>query len=172
MPDDKDAAPLGDDRETEGQPEESEKERLDRELIELLNELRVVLPGVQVLFAFLLTVPFSQGFQTMTQLQRNVYYVAFLCATAATILLISPTSYHRIMFRKGDKEQMIRTSNGLALAGTVFIALAMSSAVFVITDRLFAPTVGAVAAGISALVFVLLWYGLPLYRRARRSGRP
>ena len=170
--DERDGPVLGKDRETEGEPGESEKERLDRELIELLNELRVVLPGVQVLFAFLLTVPFSQGFQTMTSLQRNVYFVAFLAATAATILLISPTSYHRIMFRKGDKERMIRTSNGLALAGTGFIALAMSSAVFVITDRLFAPTAGAVTAAVAALVFVLLWYGLPLYRLARRSGQP
>ena len=78
---------------------EGEKERRDRELIELLNELRVALPGVQVLFAFLLTVPFSNGFSRMTDLQRNVYFVSFLCATVATILLIAPSTYHRIQFR-------------------------------------------------------------------------
>ena len=80
---------------------EDEKGRRDRELIELLNELRVAMPGVQVLFAFLLIVPFSSGYPKMTGLQRDVYFVAFLCAAVATILLIAPSAHHRLRFRGG-----------------------------------------------------------------------
>src|SRR5438093_7923415 len=89
--------------------DEGNKQRVNRELIELLNELRVVLPGVQVLFAFLLTVPFSNGFSRMTDVQRNVYFVAFVATTIATILFIAPSTYHRIQFRQGDKERMLFT---------------------------------------------------------------
>ena len=95
-------------------------EDLDRELIELLNELRVVLPGVQVLFAFLLAVPFSSGWTRVTDLQRDVFFLAFICTAAASILLIAPSAYHRLRWREGDKEQMLRTSNRLAIAGTTF----------------------------------------------------
>jgi Family of unknown function (DUF6328) len=154
-----------DKRKTQGERGESEKERVDRELIELLNELRVVLPGVQVLFAFLLTVPFSNGFPKMTGLQRDVFFVSFLGTTVATILLIAPTTYHRIRFRRGDKERMLRTSNVLALAGTVFLAVAMACALFVITDILFGVGIAALVAAMAALAFVGLWYGLPLYRQ-------
>ncbi len=157
--------------ESVGEPGESEKQRVDRELIELLNELRVVLPGVQVLFAFLLTVPFSNGFSRMTDLQRNVYFVSFLCATVATILLIAPSTYHRIQFRRGGKERMVRTSNTLAIAGTAFLALAMAAAVFVITDVLFREMAAGIVAGLAAASFIGLWYGLPLSRRlAERQG--
>src|SRR5438445_13719808 len=98
------------------QPQEGEKQRVDRELIELLNELRVALPGVQVLFAFLLIVPFSQGFAKVSSAQRAVFFAAFLCTAIATALLIAPSSYHRIHFRRHDKERMLITSNRLALA--------------------------------------------------------
>src|SRR6266496_6776712 len=94
-------------KERSGEPGEDEKTRRDRELIELLNELRVVLPGVQVLFAFLLTVPFSNGYSKMTGSQRDVYFIALLCAAVATILLIAPSTYHRILFRKGEKRQLL-----------------------------------------------------------------
>ena len=103
---------------------ESEKERLDRELIELLNELRVALPGVQVLFAFLLIVPFSQRFPQMTNIQRDVYFAAVLCTTMSAILLIAPTSMHRIQWRQREKDQLLETSNKLAILGTAFLALA------------------------------------------------
>ena len=160
--------------ESVGEPGESEKQRVDRELIELLNELRVVLPGVQVLFAFLLTVPFSNGFTRMTELQRDVYFVSFLSATMATILLIAPSTYHRIQFRRGGKERMVRTSNTLAIAGTAFLALAMAAAVFVITDVLFHDVAAGIVSGLAAAAAVALWYGLPLYRRLveRRGGSP
>jgi predicted neutral ceramidase superfamily lipid hydrolase len=147
--------------------EESKDERLDRELIEFLNELRVALPGVQVLFAFLLTVPFTQRFGETTEIQRDVYFAAFLCAAVATVLLIAPSAYHRIRFRQHDKEQMLRTANRLAIAGTVFLALAMTATVFVITDVLFGSAATAITTAVAAGLFLWFWYALPLSRRLR-----
>jgi hypothetical protein len=147
--------------------DEDRDERLDRELIEFLNELRVVLPGVQVLFAFLLTVPFSNGWKQITDLQRDVYFLSLLCATAATILLISPSTYHRLRWRAHDKNQMLATANRLAIAGTVFLALAMAGALFLIGDVLFDALWAGIVAGIAAAAFAWFWYGLPLSRRAR-----
>ena len=141
-----------------------EKGRRDRELMELLNELRVALPGVQVLFAFLLTVPFTQRFSDITSLQRNVFFAAFLSAATATAFLIAPTAYHRIRFREGDKERMLKTANVLAIIGTVFLALAIVCVVFVITDIMFGGFVPALVTALAAGLFVALWYGLPLYR--------
>jgi len=140
---------------------------LDRELIELLNELRVALPGVQVLFAFLLIVPFSNGWDDVTELQRYVYFVAFLCAAAASALLIAPTAYHRLRWREGDKEHMLVTANRLAIAGTVFLAAGMTATVFLITDLLFSVGWAGLAAGLVGGGFVWLWYGLPLVRTLR-----
>src|SRR5918996_1213051 len=103
---------------------EDRKERLDRELIELLNELRVAIPGVQVLFAFLLTVPFTQRFGDVSEFQKTVYFVTLLCAAAASAFLIAPSAYHRLRFRQRDKHQMVVTSNRLAIVGLAFLALA------------------------------------------------
>jgi hypothetical protein len=151
-----------------GQKDESKDERLDRELIELLNELRVALPGVQVLFAFMLTVPFSQRFPELTDLQRDAYFAAFLCATTAVALLISPTAMHRIEFRARDKERMIVTANRFAIAGTIALAAAMSLVVFVITDVLFGTTWASFVTAAVVLIFVALWYVLPLKRRLEK----
>ena len=148
---------------------ENESERLDRELIELLNELRVALPGVQVLFAFLLIVPFSQRFPQMTALQRDVYFAAVLCTSIATILLIAPTALHRIEWRARDKDWMLKASNVLAIAGTVFLALSMTAVVFLITDVLFAAGVAALVAGAVGGLCALLWFAVPLWRRAVAS---
>jgi Family of unknown function (DUF6328) len=151
------------------QPDEDEKERVDRELIELLNELRVALPGVQVLFAFLLTVPFSQQFDDITTAQRGAYFVAFLSAALGVALLIAPSAYHRIQFRKGDKLRMLFTSNRLVLVGMGFVAISMTGVVFVITDILFGvPTASVLTAAIAGW-FVWFWYGLPLTRRIEQD---
>jgi Family of unknown function (DUF6328) len=147
--------------------DESKQERLDRELIELLNELRVALPGVQVLFAFLLGVPFTQRFGQVSDLQKDVYFLTFLCAAFATALLIAPSAYHRIDWRRGDKEHLLVVSNRLVISGTVFLALAISGSVFVVTDMLFNATGAAAVAAATAGVFGWLWYGLPLLRRTR-----
>ncbi len=142
-------------------------EDLDRELIELLNELRVVLPGVQVLFAFLLAVPFANGWTRVTALQRDVFFVAFLATAAASILLIAPSSYHRLRWREGDKEQMLETSNRLAIGGTVFLAVGMTAVVFLITDILFKAPWAALTTALIGGGFAWFWYGLPLIRDVR-----
>jgi Flp pilus assembly protein TadB len=147
--------------------DEDRGERLDRELIELLNELRVALPGVQVLFGFLLTVPFSQGWQRVTETERRVFFVTFICTAIATALLIAPSAQHRILWRAHDKEALLRRANALALAGTVFLAGAVTCAVWVVTDVIYKQTLTAVAtAGIAGLL-AWIWFASPLIRRAR-----
>jgi hypothetical protein len=146
---------------------EDEKQRVDRELIELLNELRVALPGVQVLFAFLLIVPFSNGFPKMTSVQRDVYFVAFACATLSAILLIAPTAHHRLRFRAREKEQLLFRANRLAIG---FLAAAMSAVVFVITDVIFQEPWAALLSVVAAAVFAWIWYVVPLSRRFSDQG--
>jgi heme/copper-type cytochrome/quinol oxidase subunit 2 len=148
---------------------ESKDERLDRELIELLNELRVALPGVQMLFGFLLAVPFTQKFAAITTTQRHVYFATFMSTAFATIFFIAPTAYHRLRFRQHDKEQLVRTSNALTIVGTAFLALALAGAVFVVSDLVFKATVTAIATAVTAGALGLLWYALPGYRRLRES---
>jgi hypothetical protein len=140
---------------------------LNRELIELLNELRVALPGVQVLFAFLLAVPFANGWNRVTHFQRDVFFVAFMCTAAATILLIAPSTYHRLRWREHDKEHMLVTANRLTIAGTAFLALAIISVVLLISDLLFSLgwAIGVTVA--TALAFGWFWYGLALRRQAK-----
>ena len=153
------------------EPGEGERERVNRELIELLNELRVALPGVQVLFAFLLTLPFTPRFEDVTQAQKGAYVVAFLAAALGVALLIAPSSYHRLRFRKGDKTRMLFTSNKLVIAGMGFVALAMTGVVFVITDVLFGvPAASGVTAAIAGW-FLWFWYGLPILRDYEESAR-
>jgi hypothetical protein len=147
--------------------EKRSKEDLDRELIELLNELRVALPGVQVLFAFLLAVPFANGWRRVTNFQRDVFFVAFLCTAAATILLIAPSAYHRLRWREHDKEHMLVLANRLTIAGTGFLAAAMVAAVLLITDLLFSFWWAILTTSVVAVGFAWFWYGLALLRRAR-----
>ena len=143
---------------------ESEKERLDRNLAELLQELRVAIPGVQVLFAFLLVVPFNQRFADITNFQRTIYFVTLLLATAATVCLIAPTAHHRIEFRAQDKRRIIFAANRLAITGLVVLALAMTGAVLLITDLLYRSTTVVIVAAVVALVFALLWFAWPVKR--------
>lgn len=143
------------------------KDRRDRELIELLNELRVALPGVQVLFAFLLTVPFSQRFVDLTGSQKVVYFLALLFASGASAFLIAPTAYHRIQFREGDKEKMLEFSNLFAVIGLILLALAISTAVTLITGFIFTGALVPVVVAANALLFVVLWFVVPAYRRNR-----
>ena len=150
--------------------QEDHGERLDRELIELLNGLRVVLPGVQVLFAFLLTVPFTQRFERLTAGEQTAYFAAFACTTIASILLIAPSAYHRVRWRQRDKERLLRTSNAFAIAGIAFLGLAVTAVVFVVTALLYATWWAALVSGLAAGLLVWCWYGLPLWRRLR-DGR-
>jgi hypothetical protein len=149
--------------------EESEKERLDRNLEQLLGELRVALPGVQVLFAFLLVVPFNQRFADITSFQQTVYFVTLLCATAACACLIAPTAHHRIEFRGRDKERIVFGGNRLAIIGLTLLATAMTGAITLVTDFLYGPTTTAIAAALVALVFAVLWYAIPIRRLVARD---
>jgi amino acid transporter len=144
--------------------DETAAARLDRNLQELLGELRVILPGVQVLFAFLLVVPFNQRFADITTFQRTTYFVTLLLATIASACLIAPTAHHRIEFRAQDKKRIIFAANRLAVVGLAVLALAMTGAVMLITDFLYqSATVAIVAAGV-ALLFASLWFAWPVKR--------
>jgi hypothetical protein len=149
--------------------DESENERLDRNLEELLGELRVALPGVQVLFAFLLVVPFNQRFADITSFQETVYLATLLCATAACVCLIAPTAHHRIEFRHQDKRWIVFGATRLAIVGLTLLALAMTGAVTFVTDFLYGPTTVAIVAVGVALLFAVLWYAIPIRRLLNRG---
>jgi hypothetical protein len=150
---------------------ETEDERSDRNLLELLNELRVALPGIQILFGFLLIVPFSQRFAEVTPFQEKLYYVVLLLTTIATALLIAPTALHRLLFRRRLKEVIVQDSNRLAIAGLFVLALAITGAVMLITDVLFGAVACAIATIVTGAMFALLWLGLPLTRRVSEPPR-
>jgi hypothetical protein len=146
------------------EPDETEQERLDRNLEQLLGELRVALPGVQVLFAFLLVVPFNQRFADITSFQQTVYFVTLLCATAACACLIAPTAHHRIEFREQDKERIVMGGNRLAIVGLTLLAIAMTGAITLVTDFLYSSKTTTIAAVLVALLFATLWYAVPIRR--------
>ena len=150
----------------ERDPEDEEQsERENRRMIELLQELRVALVGVQVMFAFLLTVPFTQQFSKVTPFQRMVYFVTLLCAAAASAFLIAPTAHHRVLWRRHQKHRLIVLGNTLPLIGLGFVAAAMTGVILLITDVLFEEATVVIVTAASAGLFVALWYLYPLARR-------
>jgi hypothetical protein len=150
--------------------DEDRAERVSRELIELLNELRVALPGVQVLFAFLLAVPFAQGFTHTTDFQRALFFVVMSLTAISLALFIAPSAWHRLRFRQQDKERILQASNKMSIAGLGFLALAMTGAVMLIADFIYSPTLTIVSGVAAAIVYGLLWYVLPLI--GPRGPRP
>jgi Family of unknown function (DUF6328) len=150
--------------------DEDRTERVSRELIELLNELRVALPGVQVLFAFLLAVPFAQGFTRVTDFQRALFFVVMTLTALSAALLIAPSAWHRLRFRQRDKERILRVSNKMSIAGLGSLALAMTGAVMLIADFIYSPTLTIISGIVAGGVFALLWYVLPLL--GPRGPRP
>lgn len=142
-----------------------EQERLNRRLIELLNEIRVAMPGVQVLFGFLLAVPFQQRFAEATTFQRDVYFFTLVASALATALFIAPTAYHRMMFGEGDRPHIIKVGTRLLILGLIALALAMNGAVLLICDVLFGPVTVVVTTVATTSVFVWLWFGMGLLRR-------
>ena len=148
---------------------ESHKERIDRELMELLNELRVALPGVQFLFAFLLVVPFQQRGAELTDFQRDVYFVTLLAAAVATGLLIAPAAQHRVLFRQQDKEALLRRSNRSATLGLTVLAVAIVSAVLLVTDVVFDLTLAWFTAAVVAALLAWWWLAVPFWKRARNQ---
>jgi cation transport ATPase len=147
--------------------EESRDERLDRELEELLQELRIALPGVQILFAFLLVVPFNNRFSETDDLQRNVWFAALLLALGAVACFITPTAYHRIRFRQFDKERLVMTATRLSVVGLVCLATALSASAFFVTGFVFSDRAAAFVTAIAAGVIGGLWFALPLVRKLR-----
>ena len=150
--------------------DETEEERLDRNLGELLQELRVALPGVQVLFAFLLAVPFQQGFEKITEFQKDVYFATLMLTALSAVMLISPTAYHRLTFRYQQKRRLVFYANRFSIAGLVFLALAMTGAIMLVTDVLFGAIATIVATALASLAFSLFWFALPLQRRIRLAA--
>jgi hypothetical protein len=151
---------------------ETPKERIDRNLAELLQELRVALPGVQVLFAFLLILPFNQRFRQVTAFEEKVYFVTLLLAAAAAILFIAPTVHHRLQFRQDVKAEILRDANRSTIAGQAFLAAAMTGVVLLITDFLFSLVLTACVTTVTVAAFGWFWYLVPLRRllRHRRSA--
>jgi amino acid transporter len=147
-------------------PEARERD-LDQEWSELLEEHRVAMPGAQVLFTFLLILPFQNRFQQLTDAQEGLYFVAFLCATIAIVLLITPTASHRIRWRQHDKEVLLRYSTMTSIAALVFLAFAMTASVFLVADFLFRLPTTVVATAVIAALFSWFWFALPILRRLR-----
>jgi VIT1/CCC1 family predicted Fe2+/Mn2+ transporter len=144
---------------------EDDQEQLNRQLSELLQELRVAMPGVQLLFGFLLAAAFNQRFAELDQFQEDVYLATLICSAMASAFFIAPTAYHRIMFQHRDKPQLIRTATRMAIAGLTFLAVAMTGAVLLVTDFLFDRTTTIVVTAVVAAAFAWLWFGLALSRR-------
>ena len=147
--------------------DEDEAERLDRELIELLNEVRVVMPGVQVLFGFLMTVPFQQGFDRIDDFQRIVYFATLLLTAASAACMMAPSAFHRLTFRGRDKPYLVHFGTRLTIVGMALLALAMNGAILLLADMLFHATTVVVVVVASSTLYVTLWFGVALSRRLR-----
>jgi hypothetical protein len=171
--------PMQDAQESKGGKvrDETPLERLDRNLEELTGELRVIVTGVQVLFAFLLIVPFNTGFAHVGRFEQTVYVVTLILAALAAVCTIAPSPLHRLLFRYDDKHYVVFISNRIVIAGLAFLALAMCGALLLVTTKLFGIPAGTLTASLGALPFAVLWFAIPLRRRRmldarqRRSGR-
>jgi predicted membrane channel-forming protein YqfA (hemolysin III family) len=143
------------------------RDELNRELIELLNEVRNGLPGLTVLFAFLLTLPFTSRFDDLTWLQETAYLIAFFATTAAIVLLVTPSIYHRVRWRQRDKDALLRRSNVLAVVGFAFLGVAIVSCVLLVAELVLPTWLGLILTATVALLVLVLWFGMPVSRRVR-----
>jgi hypothetical protein len=151
---------------------ETPKERVDRELGELLEEVRVALPGAQVLLAFLLGVAFTERFTSLSSLQQGIYFATLLLVAAGIALLIAPTAYHRINFRDGGKEQLLHLATDLVIASLGLVVLAVTGVVFLVTDLLYGTAPAVIAAAGTCSWFMFFWLAIPISRRLRRRSTP
>jgi uncharacterized protein DUF6328 len=150
---------------------ETPLERLDRNLEEMTGELRVVVTGVQVLFAFLLIVPFNSGFAHVGRYEQSIYIVTLILAALAAVCTIAPSAQHRFLFRYDDKHHLVFTSNRVVIAGLAFLAAAMCGCLLLVATKLFGVTTGALTAGFGSLPFIALWFVVPLRRRMTLDAR-
>ncbi|MFL5844001.1 MAG: DUF6328 family protein [Solirubrobacteraceae bacterium] len=148
---------------------EDPQERRNRQLDQLLQETRVVMPGVQVLFAFLLAVVFQQNFTKTTQFQKDVFLATILCAAGAALCFIAPAAWHRILFEQKDKRHIIKVANRFVISGVGFLALAMTLALILVCDVVFTTATAAIVAALVGGAFLWFWFAAPLLRRARES---
>lgn len=151
---------------------ETPLERLDRNLEELTGELRVVVTGVQVLFAFLLIVPFDSGFERVGNFERTVYFVTLILAALAAVCTIAPSARHRFLFRHDDKHDLVFSSNRVVIVGLAFLALAMCGCMLLVTTKLFGVTAGVLTATLGAVPFAVLWFVGPIRRLRALDRRP
>ena len=151
--------------------DESEADRLDRNYGELLQELRVAETGVQILFAFMLSIAFQQRFQTLDDVQRTIYVITLLFCTLSIALLVAPVAFHRLVFRQGLKDELVNITNRLALAGTSFLLLAVLSGVLLIFDYVVGRGFAAAVTAVLAVLFISLWVVLPLSRRREEKHK-
>lgn len=149
----------------------SDGSRLDRELNELLQELRVVLPGIQVLFAFLLAVPFSQRFRTLDDGQRGVFFAAFILTSIASVLLLAPSVQHRLEWRQFDKERLLRSANRTMVAGTFLMAAAIDSVIYLVTDVLYGTPYNILSTALVGVAVLIVWLMVPVLRSVSRGPR-
>lgn len=152
-------------------PDETEAERADRNMGELLQELRVAQTGVQILFAFLLTMPLQARFEKLDRVERGVFMTSLILSALATACLIAPVAHHRVLFRRRVKDWLVHSANRMALAGLALLALAISSAVQLVLDLVMGRAASVGIAGALALVLVVVWWGVPLARRAEAERR-
>ena len=148
-------------------PTEDDRNRIDRELAELLEEVRVAIPGAEVLFAFLLGVAFTERFKELTSTQRSVYFMILVVTAAATALLIAPTAYHRLRFREGDKERLVVSATRMVIASLVLLLVAVAGTVYLVGDLLYSSPIAGVFGALTVIWFVWFWFGLALTRRHR-----
>ena len=163
---------MDDGRPGQEQRDESAAERLDRNFAELLQELRVAQTGVQILFAFLLTLAFTDRFGHLTTPQRAAYVVALLATALAAALLIAPVSYHRLLFRRHRKDELVRAAARFAVGGLFLVLVGVSAAVLLITDVVFGPIPAIIITALVVIWYGTFWYALPMWSlaRERRSG--
>ena len=145
--------------------EEDESERNSRRLLELLQEVRVATAGVQILFGFLLAVPFQQGFAKISSFQKHIYLVVLICTALSSALLIAPSALHRLLFRQGHKPDILRYANRMVIAGLVLLAVAMIGVVLLLVHEIFGPAAAIAVTVPVGAVFVVTWFVIPLARR-------
>ncbi len=155
----------------EDERHESPLERLDRNTIELLNELRVAGTGIQVLFAFLLIVPFNAGWKRVSSFERYDYFVTLVCVAIAAALLIAPSVHHRLLFRRGEKAYLVSLGNTIAIVASVFLSFGLTGILILISDFLFGGAAAAVVGSLTAMFLAIVWFALPLQRRRAEEFR-
>ena len=153
--------------EAEAERDETAPERLDRNTMELLNELRIAGTGIQVMFAFLLIVPFNTRWSRVDAFERTVYFVTLLLVAMAAILLMAPTIHHRLLFRHGEKRFLVNVGNRVAVAGMVCLGLGFVGILILVSDVVVGGAAPIVTGALAAAVIAGLWFGVPIVRREK-----